>query len=124
MPAAQNDPQDDIDQEKKNALDILDQKIIDAINLQNSSGAAEMPGIVHDLMEQRTKLFVQDYIGSLHSEDMVKALTIMKAATTDMTNVAAIMKKVADGMLPAYAASLVSGGAKVVTALQGIINTG
>ncbi len=122
MPAAQNDPQDDIDQEKKNALDILDQKIIDAINLQNSSGAAEMPGIVHDLMEQRTKLFVQDYIGSLHSEDMVKALTIMKAATTDMTNVAAIMKKVADYV--AHAASLVSGGAKVVTALRGIINTG
>lgn len=117
MPQDQTDPQADIDAEKQIALNILDQKIIDAINLKSSSGASEMPSVIHDLMEQRTKIYVQDYVGALNSPDMLKALAIMKAATTDMTNVAATMKQVADYV--AKVAGLVSGGAKVVTGLKG-----
>lgn len=120
MPPVAADPQADIDAEKETALDILDQKIMDAIKLKNSSGDPKMPAVVHDLMEQRTKIYVQDYVGSMHSPDMLKALEIMKAATTDMKEVAATMKLVADYV--AKAASLIGGGAKVVTGLKGIIN--
>ncbi|MDP1962796.1 MAG: hypothetical protein Q8K93_11420 [Reyranella sp.] len=113
------DPQTEIDAEKEKAVAILDQKIIDAIKLQNATGAPEMPAVINDLMTQRTTIFVQHYIGSMHHPDMLKALAIMKAATTDMTNVAATMKKVADYV--AKVAGLLSGGAKVVTGLKGII---
>ncbi|MCF8534284.1 MAG: hypothetical protein K9G48_14855 [Reyranella sp.] len=114
------DPQTDIDAEKKTAVAILDQKIADAIKLQNATGASEMPAVINDLMEQRTTIFVQHYIGSMHHPDMLKALAIMKAATKDMTKVAATMKVVADYV--AKAADLVSGGGKVITGLKGIIN--
>lgn len=113
------DPLTEIDAEKEKAVAILDQKIIDAINLQNETGAPEMPAVINDLMTQRTTIFVQHYIGSMHHPDMLKALAIMKAATTDMTNVAATMKKVADYVTKV--AGLLSGGAKVVTGLKGII---
>jgi hypothetical protein len=109
-----------IDREKKTAVQILDDKIYQALEKKNGSNDDKMSSVIHDLMDERTDIYVQAYAGSLNSDDMDKALAAMKAATADMTRVATEMKEVTD--IIAKTGDLLAAGGKVVSTLRGVIS--
>lgn len=112
---------DDVNDGKQDALDVYDRKIVDGIRLQNSSGNPDLPDAVHRVMEQRTRIYVQDYAGALNGSDMARALAVIRSATGALTDIAANMVNAAGFV--GNAASFVSAGAKVVTGLQGLAAT-
>jgi hypothetical protein len=109
-----------IDREKKTAVQILDDKIYQALEKKNGSNDAKMASVIHDLMDERTDIYVQAYAGSLNSDDMDKALAAMKVATADMTRVAKEMKEVTD--IIGKAGDRLAAGGKVVSTLRGVIS--
>ncbi len=108
----------DIDAQKSEAVHILDLKIGEAIGLKNQ-GDARMSDVIHELMDERTDVYLQAYAGSLESADMAQALAAMKAATTQMNAVAQYLKTAADFI--GKTADLLSASGKIVTTLRGII---
>src|SRR5665213_3746739 len=107
---------DDINAQKDAALAILDQKILDAAGLRND-GKPGMGDVLATLKTQRQAVFDTALDAALNSAELTAALATIKAATGDMTKVAARMVIATD-----YVSNIASFGtaaSKVVSALKG-----
>jgi hypothetical protein len=107
---------DEIIAQQDAAVAIQDQKIMDAISLKNN-GVAGMDAVIHTLMEQRQTIYLAAYTGALNSNEMTKALAVLKAATADMNTVAAKMVSATEFI--SNVAAFGTAANKVVSALKG-----
>jgi len=88
---------EEIDQEKTEAVNILNQQIEDAIRQKNSASGEQEEALdraVTALMAKRTEITTQAYLGALRSAEMAAALAKLKKATTTMRDTAESMKSV------------------------------
>ena len=112
---------DDIDAQKDAALAILNAKILDARKQRNAGvpAAQEAPldQAIEDLAAQRQALFDQAFESALNSDEMNRALAALRAATADMSRVAAQMTTATS--IIANVAALGSAVDKVTMALKG-----
>ena len=106
---------DDINTQKKQALAILDQKILDAGALQNA-GKAGMGAVIDTLEDQRQDVLDQAFDAALSAAELVAALAAIKQATSDMEDVAKRMVTATDYI--SQVASLGSAVNSVVAALK------
>jgi hypothetical protein len=81
---------EDINKQRDAALNTLDGKIMAANDLANA-GAVGLDATINDLTQQKADLAAQAYAGALTDAAFVAALTAIKAATQDLTRVAARM---------------------------------
>jgi len=107
---------DAINAQKDVAVAVLDQKILDGITLKNA-GQNGMDAPIHDLMVQRTAVYLQAYTAALNSQEMTAALAALTAATAEMNTVAAVM--VSATKFISNVASFLGASNKVISALQG-----
>jgi Mg2+ and Co2+ transporter CorA len=110
----------DIQAQQQQAVTILDRKIADAIQAQNTapaSQAAQLAQVVQDLQNQRQAVYTQTLAAIQNSADMANALAALSAATTNMNNVAGQMTSATT--IINNAAALIGAAGNVVTALSG-----
>jgi hypothetical protein len=102
--------------ERDAAIAILNQKLQAAQDLQNA-GAAGMDNTIKALLAQRTKVATQAYAAAQSDPAMAQALAALRAATAEMTTVAARM--VSATTFITNVASLGTATEKAVAALKG-----
>ena|SRR5512135_2631016 len=114
---------DDIMAQKKAAITVLDNEIVDgltkkneALDNDNSEQADQLDHRVQALMDQRQAVLLQAYLGALQSKEMADAVQALKAATDEMNAVAQKMTPVT-GFIN-NAADLISAAGDVTKALK------
>ncbi len=107
---------DDINSQRDAALAILDQKIVAANDLKNN-GAAGMDRVIDALAQQRADTAAQAYAAGLDDPTMTAALAALKAATSEMNTVAAVMVSAASFL--SNVTKLITAAGKVTATLKG-----
>jgi hypothetical protein len=107
---------DDILGQRDAAIEILQQKLDEAIDLRDR-GAAGMDGTINALRAQKADVAAQAYTAALDDPTMAQALAALKAATAQMNMVAARM--VSATTFISNAASLGTATNRVISVLGG-----